>query len=359
MSRLEPFDDRRVVVDDLVDDRPQHRRRALLEQLRALLEPQPRAVQVAGHALAHGDDEPRPDEDRHLAELDLLALVDVARRAQHDERDPALVALDLRPQVEALRVLDRQLVQPELQLHALELLRRRLDHAEPDEAGVVAADRRRLRRLHLPGVLAATVAVVRAVDDHGLHAVFQRRLRAVREVRDAAELGDLQRAPERAPGGATTASRTQRLASANSTCSPALPRNASPERSTIAGPGRERQQQRLDLVGVGAVDLAGQPGDRHRAGAVDLDARRPGRHPRRRDAAGAGQVADADRRPVGALVDVDRVHQRAHDRRARGRATPGSAGGGRQRPRSRTTSVSPPPGSRASATSTAASLPAG
>ena len=37
--------------------------------------------------------------------------------------------------------------------------------------------------------------------------------------------------------GATTAIRTQRLASPNSTRSPALARNASPERSTISGPG--------------------------------------------------------------------------------------------------------------------------
>ena len=54
---LEPLDDRRVVVDDLVEDRPQHRGRALAEQLRPLLEPQPGAVQVARDALADGDHE--------------------------------------------------------------------------------------------------------------------------------------------------------------------------------------------------------------------------------------------------------------------------------------------------------------
>ena len=87
---------------------------------------------------------PGPDEDRDLAELDLLALVDVARGAQDDERDVALVGLDLRPQVEALRVLDGEVVQPERVLHARQLLRRGLDHPEPDEPRVVLADRRRL-----------------------------------------------------------------------------------------------------------------------------------------------------------------------------------------------------------------------
>ena len=43
---LEALDHRRVVVDDLVRDGPQHRGRTLVEQRRALLEPQPRAVQV-------------------------------------------------------------------------------------------------------------------------------------------------------------------------------------------------------------------------------------------------------------------------------------------------------------------------
>ena len=56
---LELLDDRRVVVDDLVEDRPQRRQRPLAQQLRPLLQPQPRGVQVARRALADGDDEAR------------------------------------------------------------------------------------------------------------------------------------------------------------------------------------------------------------------------------------------------------------------------------------------------------------
>src|SRR5437588_113202 len=78
----------RGVVDDLVEDRPKHRGGALLEKLGALLEPQPGAVQVAARSLAHCDDEALGEEHRHLAELDLLMVVEVAGRAQDDEEDP-------------------------------------------------------------------------------------------------------------------------------------------------------------------------------------------------------------------------------------------------------------------------------
>ena len=88
---------------------------------------------------------PGPMKIDDLAELDLLALVDVARGAQDDEGDAALVLLDLRAQVEALRVLDGELVQAEdVAARRVELLRRRLDHAEPHEARVAPADRRGL-----------------------------------------------------------------------------------------------------------------------------------------------------------------------------------------------------------------------
>jgi hypothetical protein len=108
------------------------------------------------------------EEDRHLAELHLLALVDVARGAQDDEVHLALVVLlDLRAQVEALGVLDGEVVQAEAVLHVGELLGRGLEQPEPDEAAVALADLRGALELHGSLVLPAPVAVVRAVDDHG------------------------------------------------------------------------------------------------------------------------------------------------------------------------------------------------
>ena len=121
---LEALDDRHIVVDDRVEDRPEDRHRALLEQLRTVLEPQPRAVQVARDSLTHRDDEPPGDEDRHLPELDFLAVFDIARSAEYGKHDVAiLVLLDLRSQVETLGVLDREIVQPEALLHLAELRR--------------------------------------------------------------------------------------------------------------------------------------------------------------------------------------------------------------------------------------------
>ena len=73
----------------------------------------PDATQVGRPAVADGEHEVRSDEDVDLAELDLLVLVEVGGRAQHDEQRVA-VALELRPLVGDDRVLDRDLVEAEL-----------------------------------------------------------------------------------------------------------------------------------------------------------------------------------------------------------------------------------------------------
>jgi hypothetical protein len=172
---LDLLDHRRVVVDDLVEDRPERRRRPCTQQLRALLQAQPGSVEVARRALAHGDQEAPPEEDRDLAELDDVAVGHVAGRAQDDERDAILVLLDLGAEVEALRVLDRELVQAEDLLHRLELLGRRLDHPEPDEAGIAAADRGRVLGPHRALVLPPALPVMRAIDDHGARSMLLTR----------------------------------------------------------------------------------------------------------------------------------------------------------------------------------------
>ena len=83
---LEPGDDRRVAVDDVVDDRVHDRQRAPPEQIRARLESPPHGPELGRVAVAHGDDELRADEDRDLAEHDRLRLVDVASRPQDEEQ---------------------------------------------------------------------------------------------------------------------------------------------------------------------------------------------------------------------------------------------------------------------------------
>ena len=84
------------------------------QQVGPLLEPLAGVVQVAGLTLADGDHELIADEHADLAEVDLLGLLVVARGAEHDERLRAgVVLLDLGPQVQRLRVLDGEVVQPE------------------------------------------------------------------------------------------------------------------------------------------------------------------------------------------------------------------------------------------------------
>ena len=154
-----------VAVDDVVDDRVEDGARSFLQQVGALLQALADRGQV-GLAVAHRDHEVGGDEDRDLAELDHLFGVDVARGLDHHvDRVPVL--LDLRPLVRPHRILDRQLVQPELGRDRLELLLARLDHAEPDESPLFL--RRLAGPLHRELALPPPSPLVgRAVDDHRL-----------------------------------------------------------------------------------------------------------------------------------------------------------------------------------------------
>jgi hypothetical protein len=135
-------------------------------------------VQVAV-AVAHGDDERRVDEQHDLPAADDLLVVDVAHRLQHDEQRLA-VDLELGALVRLYGVLDGKLVEVELAADRVELLGRRLVHAEPDEARPVVADG--LRGLLETEIARAALAVLidGAVDDHAaLDSPADRRLSAV------------------------------------------------------------------------------------------------------------------------------------------------------------------------------------
>ena len=79
---------------------------------------------------------PSPMKNEDLAELDRLLGIQVARGLE-DEEERVAVDLELRPLVCLDRVLDRQLVQLELPAYGVELLRRRLVDADPDESVVM------------------------------------------------------------------------------------------------------------------------------------------------------------------------------------------------------------------------------
>ena len=68
-----------------------------------------------------------------LPKFDLFGFVVVPRGDQDDQPDVFAVQVGLRPQVLTLRILDREFVQPERRLHLGELLRVRLEQAEPGQ----------------------------------------------------------------------------------------------------------------------------------------------------------------------------------------------------------------------------------
>ena len=92
-------------------------------------------------ALPHGDDERGREEDADLAEFDLFGFVVVPRGDQDDQPDVFAVQLGLRPQALTLRILDREFMQPEGRLHLGELLRVRLEQAQPDKPTVAGPGR--------------------------------------------------------------------------------------------------------------------------------------------------------------------------------------------------------------------------
>ena len=123
-------------------------------------------MQIACRAVAHDDDEALAGEDVHLAELDLLGLVDVARRVEHEEV-AVLVVLELRPLVGLHRVLDGELGEVEALGDVEQLVGVGVVQAEPDEAVVLAAFGSLVDR-EWRVVLSTAVLVVGAVDEHGV-----------------------------------------------------------------------------------------------------------------------------------------------------------------------------------------------
>ena len=184
-----------------------------------------------------------------------------------------------------------------------ELLRRGVDHPEPHEAGLGAADRGRLGRAHPALVLARTVAVVRAVDDHG-------RVSTSSATR---------------PSSATSSARRNGASAGRDDHEPL---DALGQREQHAHPGAADERERgqvdddrlraqlgqlgLDGGEVELVDLPRDPHHREPRPALERDERGPGGHRGRVEA--GGPVAHGHGRAVRRLVDLDLGHQRPHDR---------------------------------------------
>ena len=157
-----------VVVDDLVADRVDDRRRAVAEHGGLLLEVEPGVVQLGALAVPDADDEVAAHEQVDLAGLDGVVLVDVPERLE-DQEQPVVVALELGPLVGLEGVLDGQRVQARTP-------RRRASSSssagscrptQTKSPSPVASSRTACRSsLAQSTAHADAVAVERAVDDH-------------------------------------------------------------------------------------------------------------------------------------------------------------------------------------------------
>ena len=96
--------------------------------------------------MPYGDHEGRRDEDADLTELDFFGLVVVTRGTEDDQAYVFVIALDLRPPVNDLRVLDRQFMQPEGLTYPGQLLRVGIEQPQPHEAALATPGRRLLQR---------------------------------------------------------------------------------------------------------------------------------------------------------------------------------------------------------------------
>src|SRR3954447_6126034 len=146
------------------------------------LEVEPRRVQLGSLAVPDAHDIVPAHEEVDLAGFYGVLRVDVPQRLENHEQ-PVLVALELGSLMCLEGILDRERMQGEHLPHAVELLRGRLVHADPDERLVAV----RLVAEDVEVFLVVVhrhphpVAIQRAVDDHAAQGTSL-RLRAMATV---------------------------------------------------------------------------------------------------------------------------------------------------------------------------------
>ena len=134
---LEPGDYRGVLVNDLIDDRVEHRLRAETEQLRGALEPLAYLAEVWRLRVADGDDEVLSCKDVKFPELDLFGCIEVPCGPK-DGEERRSVALELRTLMGCDGVLYGQLVQLEFMSHGPDLFEIGSVQSDPGHAAPFA-----------------------------------------------------------------------------------------------------------------------------------------------------------------------------------------------------------------------------
>jgi len=133
--RLELVEHREVAVDDVVDQRIQHKPGAATQELGLALGARADRRESDLGAMADGEDVIDADEDVDFADPDVVGAVvelDQFGGVQHRKQRIA-VFLDLRPLMSLARILDRELVQAELLRHLVQLGFRWLEQSHPYE----------------------------------------------------------------------------------------------------------------------------------------------------------------------------------------------------------------------------------
>ena len=289
---LEPQHDRLVLVDHLVDDRVEHGLRAERQQFRGLLHPRAHVRQVGRLRVPHRHHEVLADEHVQLAELHHLLRVEVAGRPQHHE-EGVVVAFELRALVALAGVLHRQVVQPELGGHRIQLRVGRPVEADPRHALLVAGDLEglveRLGRAHAPAV------AIDGVVDERHAAIMLANRREAGEARPApARTGELslrrpgrgeQQCPRLRRSPRSARRRSRRSATTSRSCGETVRGRPlvyldsaataqkplavlDAERDYLLRPQRRRAPRRTHPRGRGHLRVRGGPRDRRRASSA-------------------------------------------------------------------------------------------
>ena len=160
-----------------------------------MLELGPHGAELGRRAVAHVHEEPFAEEGLDLPELDVLQLLDVAGGLQHHE-EAVVVLLELGALVGLEGVLDGELVEVERLADGGELLSRRLEQPDPDEA--VGLGQRGVggRRVEAP-FLADATHVEGAVDDHRRIVARRATSSLDRDERDQSERAETEAAANR------------------------------------------------------------------------------------------------------------------------------------------------------------------
>ena len=126
------LENRKVTVDDIIDECIQHESRALLQQMRLVFATRPDILEAEARPVAHGKHVVGTDEYIDFPNQQFVIAIHLDRVKYREQRFP--VFFDLRSLVSVADVLECQLVQAEFMFHDIEFAGVRILQCDPNEA---------------------------------------------------------------------------------------------------------------------------------------------------------------------------------------------------------------------------------